>query len=93
MPNARQKARIGTDRGLSIVRDLAGEVEAARLEHGTSYAEIGRAIGVGGGQAARICRGRSPGLTIVRASQLLARAERLYSKHQGRIHRDRRGKA
>jgi hypothetical protein len=48
------------------------EAETTRIEHGTSYAEIGRAVRLGGGQVAQICRGRSPGLSIVRASQLLA---------------------
>jgi len=64
--------RRGTERGRQIVHDLAAEAEAVRLEHGTSYAALGRALGVGGGQVARICRGQSPRLSIVRASQLLA---------------------
>jgi len=37
-----------------------------------SYAALGRALRVSGWQAARICRGQSPGLTVVRLSQLCA---------------------
>ena len=50
---------------------LCAEAEAARLERGTSFAEIGRAIGLGPGQVARICRGQSPDLSIVRLSQVM----------------------
>jgi transcriptional regulator with XRE-family HTH domain len=64
--------RAGTERGRAIVHDLAREAETARLEHGTTYAELGRALGLGGSQVARVCRGRSPDLSIVRAAQLMA---------------------
>ena len=64
--------RRGTEHGRAIVHDLCREAEAARQSRGTSYADLGRALGVSGGQVARICRGQSPDLSIVRASQLLA---------------------
>jgi hypothetical protein len=47
------------------------EAEAARLAHGTSYAAIGRALRLGPGQVARIMRGQSPDVSIVRAAQVL----------------------
>ena len=47
------------------------QAEAARAAHGTSYAEIGRALRLGAGQVARIMRGDSPNLAIVRAAQVL----------------------
>src|SRR3954464_9332453 len=65
-------ARRGTERGRGIVHELTRQAEIARVEHGTSYAELGRALRLGGGQVARICRGQSPDLTIVRAARLLA---------------------
>src|SRR3954469_7498326 len=65
-------ARRGTERGRGIVHELTRQAEIARVEHGTSYAELGRALRLGGGQVARICRGQSPDLTIVRTAQLLA---------------------
>jgi hypothetical protein len=69
----RQSAlRRGTERGRSIVHELAREAEAARLERGTSYAELGRSLRLSGAQAARICRASSPNVSLVRMSQLLA---------------------
>jgi hypothetical protein len=47
------------------------DAEGARLSRGTSYAAIGRALQLGSGQVARICRGRSPNVSIVRAAQVL----------------------
>lgn len=47
------------------------EAEAARRASTTSYAAIGRALRLGPGQAARILRGQSPSLSIVRAAQVL----------------------
>jgi hypothetical protein len=46
------------------------EAEAARLSRGTSYTAIGRALHLGSGQVARICRGQSPNVSIVRAAQI-----------------------
>jgi transcriptional regulator with XRE-family HTH domain len=70
---ARQRAiDIGSARGRAILAELAREAELARLEHGLSYASVGRAIGLDRTQISRICHGRSPGLSIVRAAQVLA---------------------
>jgi hypothetical protein len=54
-----------------VVQALMREAESARVAHGTSYAAIGRALRVGSGQIARIFRGQSPDLSIVRAAQVL----------------------
>jgi transcriptional regulator with XRE-family HTH domain len=54
------------------VHELCREAEVARIEHGTSFADLGRALGLGGGQVARICRGRSPRVSLMRLSQLFA---------------------
>jgi len=56
---------------MSTVHALMREAEAARVDHGTSYAAIGRALRLGPGQVARIIRGQSPDLAIVRAAQIL----------------------
>ena len=48
------------------------EAETTRTAQGTSYAALGRALGISDTQVAKILRGRSPRLSIVRASQLLA---------------------
>src|SRR5262249_12926284 len=47
------------------------DAEAARVVHGTSFASIGRALRLAPGQVARIMRGQSPNLSIVRAAQVL----------------------
>ncbi len=52
--------------------DLCRELDSARLEHGLSYAALGRAVGLSGDQAARICRGEAPNVSIVMLSGLLA---------------------
>lgn len=57
---------------MAIAQLLMREAEAARVAHGTSYAAIGRALRLGPGQVARIMRGQSPDLAIVRAAQVLA---------------------
>lgn len=72
MPTRETALRRGTERGRAILRDLSREAEAARIERGVSFAELGRALGLGGGQVARICRGQSPSLSIMRAAQLFA---------------------
>lgn len=72
MPIRQTPAARGAARGRSIVADLCAEVESARLELGVSYADLGRAIHLSDEQVARICRGQSPNLTVVRAAQVLA---------------------
>lgn len=62
----------GTERGAAIVRALMREAEAARMAHGTSYADIARALHMSPTQAATILRGKSAQISIVRASQVLA---------------------
>jgi transcriptional regulator with XRE-family HTH domain len=47
-------------------------LEAGRIERGLSYADLGRAVGLSGQQVARICRGQSNSVSIVRVSTLLA---------------------
>jgi hypothetical protein len=61
----------GTERGLSIVRALMHEAEAARIASGISYAAIGRALRIAPRQVARILRAQSPRVSIVRAAQVL----------------------
>src|SRR5690242_8965624 len=72
MPTRETALRRGTERGRALVHRLCDEAEVARAERGTSFATLGRAMGVGGGQVARICRGESPGVSVVRLSQLLS---------------------
>ena len=72
VPTRESALRRGTERGRALVRELSREAEVARIERGTSFAELGRALRMGGGQVARICRGQSPDLSIVRAAQLLS---------------------
>jgi transcriptional regulator with XRE-family HTH domain len=72
MPTRQSALARGTWRGNAIVRALVREAEATRVARGTSYAEIARALRMSPTQVANILRERSPDLTIVRASQLLA---------------------
>jgi hypothetical protein len=72
LPARQRPLDIGTARGRAIVAELCREAEAARLEHGLSYATIGRSLGLDRSQASRLCRGVSSGVSIVRAAQLLA---------------------
>ena len=59
-------------RGRTTVADLCRELENARIACGLGYADLGRAVGISGQQAARICRGGSPDVSIVRLAALLA---------------------
>jgi transcriptional regulator with XRE-family HTH domain len=72
VPTRQSALARGTERGSAIVRALVREADAARVARGTSYAEIGRALRMSATQVANILRGRSPDLTIARASELLA---------------------
>jgi transcriptional regulator with XRE-family HTH domain len=65
-------AARGAARGRAILADLCREAESARLELGLSYADLGRALHLSDEQVARICRGQSPKLSVVRAAQLLS---------------------
>ena len=62
----------GTSKGRAVVLQLCRDLEEARLDRGLSYAALGRALGITGQQVGRICRGRSPNVTVVRLAQLFA---------------------
>jgi transcriptional regulator with XRE-family HTH domain len=72
MPTRQRAVDLGTARGRKAVADIARELELARLNHGLSYTEIGRAVSLSDSQVGRIARGRSPSLSIELASRLLA---------------------
>jgi transcriptional regulator with XRE-family HTH domain len=52
--------------------DLCRELDDARRSSGLSCAEVGRAVGLSGDQVARICRGESPNVGVIRLAALLA---------------------
>jgi transcriptional regulator with XRE-family HTH domain len=62
----------GNATGRRLVLEVSRELETARLSAGLSYAEIGRGIGISGGQVARICQGRSPDVSVRRLAQIAA---------------------
>src|SRR4051812_2638911 len=72
MPTRETSLRRGTERGRTLVNQLCREAETARVERGTSFAEVGRAMRIGGTEVARICRGRSPAVSVIRLAQLFA---------------------
>lgn len=72
MPARQRAVDLGTARGRKAVAELAREFELARLNHGLSYAEVGRAVGLSDSQVGRIARGRSPSLAIEQVCRLLA---------------------
>lgn len=72
MPVRTRPIDRGTAKGRSLVQQLCRELEEARLDRGLSYATLGRALGLTGQQVGRICRGRSPHVTLVRIAQLFA---------------------
>jgi transcriptional regulator with XRE-family HTH domain len=63
---------IGAARGRALTAKILGELRGARLDRGLAGAEIARAVGISAAQYSRIERGLSPGLTIQKASELLA---------------------
>ena len=74
MPVRQSAVDRGKARGHRFVVELSRELEDARTASGLSYAWLGKAVGISGQQAARICRGESPGASIVRIAGLLAAA-------------------
>jgi transcriptional regulator with XRE-family HTH domain len=72
VPVRETPADRGAARGRTLVADLGRAAEEARLERGLSYALLGRALRLAPGQIARICRGQSPNVSIVRLAQLAA---------------------
>ena len=69
----------GVAHGTSTVALLCGDLERARIELGLSYSDLGRAVGLSGEQAARICRGRSRSVSVVRLAALMAAVGRKLS--------------
>jgi len=72
MSARRRQVAVGLARGRRLVADLARELDGARTSSGLTYAELGRAVGLSGDQVARICRGDSPNVSVIRLSTLLA---------------------
>lgn len=71
MPVRQTPAHRGRAQGRRLVVDLVREAEEARLDRGLSFRELGRAVGISGEQAARICRGDSPDVSVVRLAEIL----------------------
>jgi hypothetical protein len=63
---------VGDTRGRAAVALLCREIDDAIRTLGLSYAAVGRDIGLSGAQVGRIARGKSPELSILQASTLLA---------------------
>ena len=72
MPTRQRQVDRGTARGRSVLADLLRDAESARLDRNLSYASIGQAIGLDRAQVARIFRGRSPSVSVIRVAQLLS---------------------
>jgi transcriptional regulator with XRE-family HTH domain len=72
MPVRQSAPDRGKAKGRRIVLSLSRELEDARFACGLSYADLGKAVGISGQQAARICRAQSPNVSIVRIAGLLA---------------------
>jgi hypothetical protein len=62
----------GRARGFYLVVELCREAEEARLGRNLTYVAIGRALRISGWQAARILRGQSPKVSLVRLAEVLA---------------------
>lgn len=62
----------GTDRGRRLLERTLSEIEAARLEHGLSATEIGRAIRLSPSQVSRTLHSRPADVGLIRLSQLAA---------------------
>jgi len=54
------------------VLDVCGEIDRARTDRGLSYASIGRAVGLTGQHAARICLGLVTDVSLIRLAELSA---------------------
>lgn len=72
MPVRQRRVDRGVARGRAIVFALCSELETGRVGAGLSFSDLGAAVGLSGQQAARICRGQSKDVSIVRLSGLLA---------------------
>lgn len=72
MAGRRRAVVVGDTRGRAAVALLCREIDDAIRTLGLSYAAVGRDIGLSGAQVGRIARGKSPELSILQASTLLA---------------------
>jgi hypothetical protein len=61
----------GLARGGRLVSELTRAAEEARLDRGLSYRILGRGLRLSGEQVARICRGQSRQVSMIRMAQLL----------------------
>jgi hypothetical protein len=72
MPVRERTVDRGIERGRRLVLQLCRELDEARLDRGLSYAALGRPLGLSGQQVGRICKGRSPDVSVARMAQLFA---------------------
>ena len=72
MPPHARAIEAATARGRAAVATIGRELDLAIRRHGLSYTAVGGAVGLSGSQVGRVARGRSPELTVVQASRLLA---------------------
>lgn len=72
MPIRQSQRDRGIARGRALVAELGRTAEQARLEHGLSYADLGREMRLAAGQVARLCRGQSPHASVLRIAELFA---------------------
>lgn len=99
-----RRVGINTERKHTTPDEALGAViTELRVQKNWSHVEMGEKVGYSDKHLNSVELGyKSPTHRLLvataqlfglRASQLLARAERLYLKHQGRTNRDRRGKS
>jgi hypothetical protein len=74
MPVRERTVDRGIERGRRLVLQLCRELDDARLDRGLSYAALGRPLQLSGQQVGRICKGRSPDVSVARIAQLFALA-------------------
>ena len=72
MSGRRRAVVQGQTRGRAAVQFLSNEIDISIRSLGLSYAAVGRDIGRSGTQVGRVAHGRSPDLSIVLASTILA---------------------
>jgi transcriptional regulator with XRE-family HTH domain len=72
MPARRRAIVVGEDRGRDALAYVARELDTAIRNLGLTYTSVGADIGLSPSQVSRIVRGKSPELSIVQASTLLA---------------------
>ena len=72
MPTRQRAVDRGKALGARHVAELCREAEEVRLNANISYVAIGRALRISGWQAARILRGQSRNVSLVRLAEVLA---------------------